>query len=164
ATSIATSAAITAAEGTMPQSQGQGVRSTTPTEPAPSQQQDHTNAQSQPRPQRPAEVNLLNRLTGATPAPAPSASSSLTTAQPVSYDWTPTPGSLDSARVNGIARILEQESRLNGMGMMPMRPEIEPLTPPAPGLTPQRQMGDKRGAEEDGEAEVKKLKLESGGE
>jgi hypothetical protein len=164
ATSIATSAAITAAEKTVPQNQGKGVRSTTPTEPAPTQQQDHATAQPQPRPQRPAEANLLNLLTGTTPATGPSSLSPLTTAQPVSDDRTPTPGSLDSAKVNGIARILEHASRLNGMGTAPMRPDIEPLTPPAPSLTPQPQMGIKRGAEEDGEAGLKRVKLDASGE
>jgi hypothetical protein len=154
ATSIATSAAITAAEKTVPQNQGQGVRSTTPTEPAPAEQQDDTNAQSQPQPQRPAEANLLNLLTS-----TPTTSSPRTVAQVVSDDRTPTPGSLDSAKVNGIARILEHASRLNGMGITPMRPDIEPLTPPAPSLTPQPQIGAKRGAEEDGKAALKRVKV-----
>lgn len=155
ATSIATNAAITAVEKTVPQSQGQGARSTTPTEPAPTQQQ--ALAQPQPRPQRLVEANLLNLLTAATPTTAP-----VTTAQLVSDDRTSTPGPVDLAKVNGIAKILEHTPRLSGVGVMPTRPDIEPLTPPAPSLTPQPQTGVKRGTETDEEGEVKRMKVDVG--
>ena len=124
---IASSAAITAAASAAPP-----ARSTTPTEPAPSTAQ------------RPAEAKLVNMLTGtkkATPS-TPAAA----------------PQSMDVANVNGIAKLLDQP-HLNGepgdtdadtdvdadaSGPPPAKPDVEPLTPPAPSITPQP--GTKRGA------------------
>jgi len=112
---IASSAAITAAARAAPP-----ARSTTPTEPAPA---PPTQAQAgAPPPQRPAEANLVNLLTGATKA-SPAA---------------------DVANVNGIAKMLAHP-RLNGESAAdgaaaaatpPAKPDVEPLTPPAPAVTP----------------------------
>jgi hypothetical protein len=153
AVSVASTAAITAAA-----SAGAGPeRSTTPTQPAPAAATARSQASVQP--QRPAEANLLNLLTGA--RPSPSVASPQPTLTTVDNESSASP--VDVAKVNGIAKMLEQP-QLNGAGATtasPGKPDVEPLTPPAPSLTPQP--GTKRAAPEDdndGDEDAKRAKVE----
>lgn len=154
AVNIASTAAITAAASAAP-----GVRSTTPTGPAPAPSAKQNQTGAQPQPQRPAEANLLDLLTGARHSPA------LASAHPAPPASATSTAHIDAANVTGIAKMLEQP-HLNGdssKGGAPAKPDVEPLTPPAPSAAPQA--GMKRAApSEDNverEGEVKRPRIEA---
>lgn len=153
AVSIASSAAITAAATAAPE-----AKSTTPTEPTPTATTAVSQSQQQPQLQRPAEANLLNLLTGTRHSPLASASPQ---PPPVSTSTATNTTQVDAAK---IAKLLEQPN-INGDGEEKStaslaKPDVEPLTPPAPALTPQP--GTKRAApaEDDEDVEAKRAKVE----